>query len=174
MANDPASAPPPELSRAVEALVEQWAGAISRAARPYGLDASERDEITQDVRLRFWSLLERDGSRAPTVNASYAMRAAMSAAVDLVRRHRQRRDVSHTQADVDVPGSASSEHELAARLEEALAALMPSRRVAVRLHLDGRSLAEIAGILRWSEAQARNQVYRGLGDLKENLMEAGT
>jgi RNA polymerase sigma factor (sigma-70 family) len=148
---------------------------ILSAARRYSLDAAEQDEVTQDVRLRFWSLIERGGVGSTAINATYAMRAATSAAIDLVRRNRQRRDALHEELSPDVPGTLTTEHELAARLGEAVDALIPSRRVPVRLHLDGRSLGEIAAILHWSESQARNQVYRGLADLKAHLrQEKGT
>lgn len=161
----------PDLSREVEGLISRWAGVIVRAARQYGLDASEQDEVTQDLRLRFWALLERDSNSAPTINATYAMRAASSAAVDLVRRTRMRRDATHEELSPEVAGAVTVEDDLVARLSEAIETLIPSRRLAVRLHLDGRSLLEISRILKWSEAQARNQVYRGLADLKAQLRE---
>jgi RNA polymerase sigma factor (sigma-70 family) len=162
---------PQDLSREVEGLIARWAGVIVRAARQYGLDASEQDEVTQDLRLRFWGLLERAQTDSTTINATYAMRAASSAAVDLVRRNRLRRDASHEELSPDTAGSVTVEHDVVARLSEAIETLIPSRRLAVRLHLDGRSLVEIARILKWSEAQARNQVYRGLADLKAHLRE---
>ena len=61
---------------------------------------------------------------------------------------------------------------LEARLGEALAVVPESRRVAVRLHLNGHSLADVARVLHWTPAQARNQVYRGLADLKRVLQDA--
>ncbi|MBL8983999.1 MAG: sigma-70 family RNA polymerase sigma factor [Gemmatimonadetes bacterium] len=162
---------PTDLSREVEGLIARWAGVIVRAARQYGLDASEQDEVTQDLRLRFWGLLERAEAGAPAINATYAMRAASSAAVDLVRRNRMRRDAAHEEVSPETAGAVTVEDDLAARLNEAIDTLIPSRRLAVRLHLDGRSLPEIARILKWTEAQARNQVYRGLADLKAHLRE---
>ncbi len=161
----------PDRSREVESLVAQWHGVIVRAARQYGLDAGEQDELTQDLRLRFWSLLERSGDTSPAINASYALRAAMSAAVDLVRRHRLRRDLPQEEVPESLSGGIADDDDLPRRLARALDAVIPSRRVAVRLHLDGRSLHEIAALLHWTEAQARNQLYRGLADLKAHLRE---
>lgn len=160
-----------DLSRAVEALLTQWGAIILRTARRYGLSAAELDEVQQDVRLRFWSLLQRNAGRGPEVNASYAAQAAMSAAVDLVRRDRMGRSTATDPARLEATDHRTNPHDLTARLEEALLTIMPSRRVAVRLHLDGRSLDEIARILRWTPAQARNQVYRGLADLKAHLSD---
>jgi RNA polymerase sigma factor (sigma-70 family) len=159
---------PRALSLRIEALVERWGGVIQKAARQYGLSGQDIDEVTQDVRVRLWNLIERDGIGAD-INASYAWRAASSAAIDLVRRDRMSRSAMTVTIDHVPAPHAPDDTDLLARLDEALRALQPSRRVAVRLHLDGSSLDEIAATLGWTNAQARNQVYRGLGDLKRIL-----
>lgn len=159
---------PGALSARIEALVVEWGQLIHSAARRYGLAGADLDEVRQEVRLRLWRTLERSGGR--DVNASYGYRAASSAAVDLIRRHRLTRT---TVADPgDLVGSSIDEALLAMRLKDALDAVPESRRVAVRLHLSGRSLAEVARLLHWTNAQARNQVYRGLADLKRALQES--
>jgi RNA polymerase sigma factor (sigma-70 family) len=155
------------LSARIEALVVEWGQLIHSAARRYGLTRADLDEVRQEVRLRLWRALERSGGRE--VNASYAYRAASSAAVDLVRRHRVSRHV--TSDAEDVVGSATDEALLVSRLRDALSTVPESRRVAVRLHLTGRSLADVARVLHWTTAQARNQVYRGLADLKRALQD---
>jgi len=157
------------LSARIEALVVEWAQLIHSAARRYGLTRADLDEVRQEVRLRIWRAMERSGGRE--VNASYGYRAASSAAVDLVRKHRLSGGGGMTEPD-EVVGSATDEALLVSRLREALATVPESRRVAVRLHLSGRSLAEVARVLHWTPAQARNQVYRGLADLKRALQAA--
>ncbi|MGQ0646806.1 MAG: RNA polymerase sigma factor [Gemmatimonadaceae bacterium] len=161
------------LSQRIEGLVTRWSGAIQRAGRQYGLSRADLDEVTQDVRLRLWRLLEREGPAPASVNATYAYRAATSAAIDLVRRDRISRSGSMIALDDVPPPSAPNDTDLLQRLAEALEHLQRSRRVAVRLHLDGRSLGEIARVLGWTPAQARNQVYRGLGDLRRVLTMEG-
>lgn len=156
------------LSARIEALVVEWGQLIHAAARRYGLTRAELDEVRQEVRLRLWRALERSGGRG--MNASYGYRAASSAAVDLIRRHRLTRNM--VAEPEDVVGSATDEALLATRLHEALATVPESRRVAVRLHLSGRSLVEVARVLHWTPAQARNQVYRGLADLKRALHDS--
>jgi RNA polymerase sigma-70 factor (ECF subfamily) len=54
-------------------------------------------------------------------------------------------------------------------MDEALETLAVDRRVAVRLHLRGQSLAEIARITGWTSGKARNLLYRGLADLRASL-----
>jgi RNA polymerase sigma factor (sigma-70 family) len=159
---------PRALSIRIEALVDRWGGVIQKAARQYGLSSSDLDEVTQDVRVRLWNLIERDGIGAD-INATYAWRAASSAAIDLVRRDRLNRGALTVAIESAPIPQAPDDTDLLARLDEALRSLQPSRRVAVRLHLDGSSLSEIATILGWTHAQARNQVYRGLADLKRIL-----
>jgi RNA polymerase sigma factor (sigma-70 family) len=161
---------PDALSSRIEALVVEWAEVIRTAARRYGLSHADLDEVRQDVRLRLWHALERVGDRE--VNASYGYRAASSAAIDLVRRHRLSRGGSTVTTAEGIAGTAADETLLATRLREALAVVPESRRAAVRLHLNGHSLADVASVLRWTPAQARNQVYRGLADLKRALQGA--
>ena len=159
-----------ELSARIEALVVEWAQVIRTAARRYGLSHADLDEVRQDVRLRLWHVLERIGDRE--VNASYGYRAASSAAIDLVRRHRSSRGTSSASGVEAIAGSAGDETLMASRLREALTVVPESRRAAVRLHLNGHSLADVARVLHWTPAQARNQVYRGLADLKRALQGA--
>jgi RNA polymerase sigma factor (sigma-70 family) len=74
-------------------------------------------------------------------------------------------------------GDLSRVEELAsqggeARLAELLASLPESQRRAIRARvLDERSYAEIAGELRCSEVVVRQQVSRGLANLRERLKE---
>ncbi len=58
-------------------------------------------------------------------------------------------------------------------VQEALAGLAKNRRTAVELYLQGLTTQEIAVLVGWSEAKARNLVYRGLTDLRERLRAAG-
>ncbi|MCC6319138.1 MAG: sigma-70 family RNA polymerase sigma factor [Gemmatimonadaceae bacterium] len=172
-ATAPTDSPARALSERIEALVVRWGGVIQRAARQYGLSAHDLDEVTQDVRVRLWNLIERDGMGAD-VNATYAWRAASSAAIDLVRRDRLSRSAATVAIDETVLPHAPDDSDLLERLDIAIASLPRSRRVAVRLHLDGASLAEVAVTLGWTSAQARNQVYRGLADLKRILTSDGS
>lgn len=170
----PASPAPPRaderaLSASIERIIRQFGDTIAHAARRYGVGGADVDEVVQDVRLRLWKLMERTPGGRAVVNASYAYRAASSAAIDLVRRDRARRSGEVIDLEESQPAPVNHAADALDRLQDALMHLAPSRRAAVRLHLDGRSLAEISRVLQWTEAQARNQVYRGLADLKQQL-----
>jgi RNA polymerase sigma-70 factor (ECF subfamily) len=170
--------PVDRLSPTIEALVTQWTGLLRQTAARYGMASGDVDELTQDVRIRVWRALERDAENPSTLASSYVYRTVMSAAFDFLRRQRSARESTSVPIDqaahlISSAGSPSdSESELVAALDRALTTLPTARRVAVRLHLDGRSRDEIASIMGWSEAKTRNLLYRGLDDLKRVLESA--
>jgi RNA polymerase sigma-70 factor (ECF subfamily) len=158
-----------DLSRTIEALTAQWGGLIHSAALRYGLDTADREDVLQRVRVRLWRALERGGGDSQAITATYAYQAAVSAAIDIVRERRTRRAEA---LPLDLTAaSATDEPEILKRLEAALEQVEQSRRVAVRLHLVGRSLSEIAQATGWTDAKTRNLVYRGLDDLRRILTE---
>jgi RNA polymerase sigma-70 factor (ECF subfamily) len=71
------------------------------------------------------------------------------------------------------PDQAAQLSELAAQIERALEAIPESRRRVVRMYLVGYNSTEIGALMGWSEAKARNLLYRGLGDLRERLADVG-
>ncbi|MGH7469301.1 MAG: RNA polymerase sigma factor [Longimicrobiales bacterium] len=162
-------------SAAIDQLVARWVGVIRSAAARYHLAGSDLDELMQDTRIRLWRILEREGPSA-TVSPGYVYRAAVSAAIDLVRRSRteqRRHNVTLEVVQDDLPaaatGSDDEEQEILDQLERGLLTVPESRRPAVRLHLSGRHLDEIAQIMGWTRAKTRNLLYRGLTDLRESL-----
>lgn len=167
------------VSSAIEAAVERWGGLIRRAALRHGLAGPDLEEVVQDLRIRLWRALGKPNEKNPTDSASYIYRAAMSAALDLLRRRRAGplgRPVELELVSDTLParGGDSGDDEAAqvATLGRALERLLPERRVAVRLHLEGKSRPEIAELTGWNEARTRNLLYRGLADLKA-LLEGG-
>jgi RNA polymerase sigma factor (sigma-70 family) len=162
------------LSLAIETLIGRWAGIVEAAAVRYGLDGYERDDLVQRVRVRIWRALERRQPGDRELEAGYAHSAAVSAAIDIAREQRARGARAHVPlhlADqvIGSGGPGPSESELVAALEAALGRLDPARRVAVRLHLAGRHAKDIARMSGWTEAKARNLLYRGLADLRQAL-----
>ena len=176
----PAVDQPDAASVAIESAVERWGGLIRRAAIRHGLASPDIQEVVQDLRIRLWRALERSNEKNPTESASYVYRAAMSAALDLLRRRRSGplgRPVDLDLVSDALPGrgadAADEEGAQIAALDRALKRILPERRVAVRLHLEGKSRDEISGLTGWSEARTRNLLYRGLADLKAVLETGG-
>lgn len=164
----------------LRALLDEYGHVVRRAIQRYagrgsGLDL---DDIEQEVRLRVWRALEQ--RRHLVQPASYLYRVAVTASLDAWRRLRARREEPLPAPGSEAPGpggsapSPSPERlaESRQRLEQvqaALAQLAANRRSAVALHLQGFTTTEIGELRGWSEAKARNLVYRGLGELKALL-----
>jgi RNA polymerase sigma-70 factor (ECF subfamily) len=174
---------PSDVSSTLEALVARFAELLRRAGRRRGLAEQDLDELIQDVRIRLWRALET-GEKISAVSASYAYRTAQTAAVDLIRRRRGKRETplpGYTEAVPPVAAAvvAAPQLELVTRkeltqdLEAALAQLAESRRVVVRMYLAGYPREEIAKLLGWTEPKTRNLLYRGLADLRELLIARG-
>jgi RNA polymerase sigma-70 factor (ECF subfamily) len=171
---------PDAVSAALESVVARFAEMMRRVAWRHRLSEAEVDEVVQEVRIRLWRA-RPGGENIAAAPASYVYRTAMSAALDLIRRRRARRDEPAELDELDAaPGPEAmgaerglEDAELAIALERALGALPPSRRVAVRAYLAGHDREEIAALLGWTEAKTRNLLYRGLADLRARLAELG-
>lgn len=172
-----------DVSPALETLVSRFGELLRRAGRRWGLPEQDLDELLQDVRIRLWRALGT-GEKISTVTASYAYRTAQTAAVDLMRRRRSRREtplpgyteaVSVVAAAVVAPPQLEqvTRDEVTQQLDAAIGQLAKPRSVAVRMYLAGYPREEIAQLLGWSEAKTRNLLYRGLADLRAQLAELG-
>lgn len=166
------------MSRRVEAQLEQWTRLVRRVALRFELDTADADELVQDIRIRIWRAIQSGGEKRSRVASSYMYATVMSAAIDLLRRRRRRRVTVPLDAiagrESTVPRATTmGEPDLVGALEAALASISDTRRAAVRLHLEGKDLAEIATLMGWTSAQARNLLYRGLNDLRETLHRLG-
>ncbi len=156
---------------------------VRRVGLRHGLSDSDVDEVFQEVRIRLWRA--RGGGEGPSeqisaVRSSYLYKTAVSAALDVIRRHRRPREEALDVHDEDPvvslvsgPENALASSELAARVDAAIETIAASRRPVVRMYLVGYSREEIAELLGWSEAKTRNLLYRGLADLRERLSEQG-
>jgi RNA polymerase sigma-70 factor (ECF subfamily) len=155
---------------AFTALVALHADHVYGALRRFGLDATEAEEVAQEVFLRAWRGLKRFEGRARL--STWLYRIAFNEA--------QRRLSQRTPAAViDLPGAEAAagsvpeasglgpeaqalEHEFGALLQRALAQLPPDHRAAVILRdIEGfstKSAAEIAGIRQLS---FKSRLHRG-------------
>lgn len=148
------------------------------------------DDIEQEARMRLWRAIEAE--REINFHGSYIYRIAVSVTINAIRRAKARReeqlrlagddedeDAAEAQPIILTAGAENSpetqaeREELLRKVEEAMARLPDSRRLAVGLHLKGMTTDEIADLMGWSEPKARNLVYRGLKDLRKELRDAG-
>lgn len=177
-----------DLSTVLETVLDRYSSTVRRLARERGLQEHEVDEVFQEVRIRLWKALGEQ-ERIETVKASYVHRATLSAALDLIRRRREKEQPLETvemrrgspgnpvaaevAARVHGPEAELARGRIREALSAALAALPERRRVPVRMHLLGYGTLETAEILGWTEPTARNLLHRGLADLRRELRERG-
>lgn len=170
-----------------EELLERYAVLLrSLIARHCPRDLGiQLGDIEQEARLRLWRALEREKNL--TDPASYIYRIAVSTTIDAVRRVVARREeqLSMQEPEDDqpavqlaanpqqAPDAVAERREVMQKIAAAVAALPENRRRAVELHLQGLTLPEIADLLGWTEAKARNLVYRGIDDLRGALLREG-
>jgi len=168
--------PSPEVER----IVARYARMLRSVGRRRGLGDEEITDLIQEVRIRLWRALAADAGR--TIQTSYVYRAALSAAIDLIRRRRARREepleehVAVSEPAVEErlqPDQALEQAELGTRITEAVNDLPEPRDVVVRLYLSGYGREDIAGLMGWTEPKVRNLLYRGLADLRAKLLAQG-
>jgi RNA polymerase sigma-70 factor (ECF subfamily) len=175
---------PDSTSAALERVMVRFGTMLRSVGRRRGLRDADLDELQQDVRVRLWrSLVERE--KIDQVQSSYVYRAAMSAAVDMIRQKRNRQEepvdfefegegsTSMTTVTSSGPETDLEQREMGETIYREVSQLAEPRDVIVRLYLSGYDRFEIARMLGWTEAKVRNLLYRGLADLREALTHVG-
>jgi RNA polymerase sigma-70 factor, ECF subfamily len=180
---------PPHSDTYFTDILDQYGQVLRQAVARYcpkdmGLQISE---IEQDVRIRLWRALQSEKEiREP---ASYLYRIAATATIDAVRRIKARREsslyLSSEEEETEdtirplpvnpdlSPDRIVEQQQTVDKITAALSQLADNRRRAVSLHLEGWSSQQIADLLGWTEAKARNLLYRGLSELREMLRAEG-
>src|SRR5690606_28140379 len=145
--------------------------------RPRWAEPWEED-IVQLAMIRLARALERRPQET-SIPAAYLRRVAYTATLDEVRRLTTR---SRAAAPLERAESSVDEHDPARTVEAqqtvhaircCLARLIPARREAVLLYLEGNTVNEAAAKLGWSPKRTENLVYRGLADLRRALSSRG-
>ncbi len=163
---------------ALEELRRRIVAAVRRTCP--GRLAADAEDIVQTVLARL-VLAPRPGEGNPSYSSMYVMKAAHGATVDELRRLARRREdsleVVTTPDTVTAPDAGPERRavseEIARGVRNCLARLVRPRRLAVTLYLQGCTVPETAGILRWSGKKTENLVYRGLADLRRCLATKG-
>lgn len=170
-----------QVSSALDRVLARFAERVRYIGIRHGLTGSDVEDLLQEVRLRLWKALESD-EKILAAPASYVHRTAVSAALDVLRRRRARRE---TPARLSRPSGIAmlgespaadrlmEEIELQEQVGRAVEQLIPARRSVVKMYLSGYGREEIADLLGWTEPKTRNLLYRGLADLREKLTEQG-
>jgi RNA polymerase sigma-70 factor (ECF subfamily) len=173
---NPLTSPPPG---ALEMLFREHHGAVYRAAYRITGNAMDAEDVLQTV---FTRLLRREGQPDLSERAgSYLHRAAVNAALDLMRRRKRSRkvdldEVGESLVDTADPGPERlrGSRELKTRLREAMSGLSPRQAEIFTLrYLEGLGNLEIARLLGASQTsiavllhRARHRLQKELGSLE--------
>lgn len=178
------SALPPEVIRAAQSGDEGAFHSILRASKGrllgmasrYVQSAHELDELGQEIFVNVWKGLRTFRFDAPFPN--WLSKVAVNTCLTHIKRRRRRWSLFVTPdeperlentADESVDHAAAG-REAAERLRPALASLNPKERLVITLlHLEERSVAEIAELTGWSLSNVKVRALRARAKLKEYL-----
>jgi RNA polymerase sigma-70 factor (ECF subfamily) len=176
---EPITSPPPGT---LEMLFREFHGAVYRAAYRITGNAMDAEDVLQTV---FTRLLRREEQPDLSESAgSYLHRAAVNAALDLMRRRKRTRkvdldEVGESLVDTADPGPERlrGSRELKTRLREAMSQLSPRQAEIFTLrYLEGLGNLEIAHLLGASQTsiavllhRARHRLQKELGSLEGEL-----
>lgn len=177
---EPRKLPQEPLDRhdeALRALVGRVRVAVRKSCPPYL--AAQAEDIAQEVLIQ---LLRKLRSTEGNVEFSsiYLMKAAHGATVDEIRRRSRRREQTGWEQEMVENESRGPDPErstlgrsLGREIRRCLEGIVPSRRLAVTLHLLGCPVPEVSRRLGCSEKSADNRVYRGMQNLRDCLEAKG-
>lgn len=160
-------------------LIERWSAYVRKTLVSVDPRRNESDlqELEQEIRLKLWQTLSRE--RNWDKPASFIRSVVTSVAIDAARRRQVRGgDSEHVGLEHLEPwstGDAGGRDDDLLDRAELLSALELLNRTdvdkaqAVGLHLQGFTTEEIGSLLGWTEAKARNTVYRSLEALREQI-----
>ncbi len=151
-----------------------------RASDPR-LPLSDLDDLEQEVHIRLWRAFKSEREiRQP---ASWIKQTVMSVTIDALRRASVRGDhlpkgeldevdlhapANAVEADpIGLPATWLESRQALERVEAHLSGVPADTGRVVRLYMAGFSTKEIGRLLDWSEAKARNLLYRSLATLKK-------
>lgn len=147
---------------------------VLRVAPPWMREAA--DDLVQTAVMRILR-----GSPSWTLDDPLLRRIACSVVIDELRRRKRRPEIGMSPSMPDrIADSGDLSPEVRAHgvgvgigVVDALQTLSADRRRAVTLYLQDHTVPEIAALLGWDVKRASNCVYRGLGDLREELARRG-
>jgi RNA polymerase sigma-70 factor, ECF subfamily len=161
-----------DLVRAVDRVCPRWM-------------ADKADDLVQVAMMRVMEI-QRKKEGTAELNAFYLRKAAYSAMIDEIRRLRRRQEVSFESGTDEAevisydpaapdpdPERASAGRQAGRAIRDCLGLMVPPRRHAVTLNLQGHSVPEVGKLMGWTAKKAENLVYRGMADLRDCLSTKG-
>ena len=176
---------PAEVIRAAQAGDEGAFNCIMRAtkgrllgmASRYVQSALELDELGQEIFVQVWKGMKSFRFDAPFPN--WLSKVAVNTCLNHIKRRRRRWSLFVSPEEPELlentpdrtPDLESSARDAVERLRPALEALKPEERLIVTLlHIEERSVAEIAELTGWSQSNVKVRALRARAKLKELLL----
>jgi RNA polymerase sigma-70 factor (ECF subfamily) len=161
---------------AFTALIERYQGLVYGYLRARVLQASDADDLAQEVFLRSYSARARFDSSAMV--GPWLIGIARNLLREHARKTRRRREVAWTEICLELEEHTSRQQgqvdEMASHLPACLESLGESARQAIELFYRGKMrLAEIGARLRRSEGAAKVLMFRARQALKACLEGKG-
>lgn len=163
-------------------VIERWAGFVRATLRQIDprMGSADLEELEQDVRMKLWQVLVTEGQFDKP--AAFIRKLVLNVSIDAARKRIVRGgDLVHTSLSepgsfdlvgADLMANDSMEYRVElAQVAEALMLSNPETAQALSLYLQGFSTDEIGKLLGWTEAKARNTVYRLIE--RQRLEQAG-
>jgi len=168
---------PPQDAEPMESLARRVRLAVQRSCPPYL--AAQADDIAQEILIQLLRKLKNTEGKAE-FSSIYLSRAAHGATVDEIRRRSRRREQTGKEEEMLANPANSPDPEqktfarsLGREIRRCLETIVPTRRMAVTLHLLGCPVPEVSIRLGCSEKSADNRVYRGMKNLRDCLEAKG-
>ena len=152
------------------------------ASQSVNIQGVTADDVTQEVSIRVLKLLQ--GDREIENLSSYIYRTTANVIIDLARKHKKHlMDVTMPdQTDEDdyrtelVSTQAEPEQKMVGKetqmlVLQAIESLPESRRIAVKMRLQGYSVKEMSDLTGWAFYKAENLSKRGMAALKDKLKQ---
>jgi RNA polymerase sigma-70 factor (ECF subfamily) len=142
-------------------LIRRHAGLIHKIGRAYGREATDREDIVQEIAVQLWRSRARYDERYRETTWIY--RIALNVAISFQRRERRHRewrqpgDEALITVAAAAEGETSEEVELLQRCIDDLGAL---DKALVLLYLDGNEPASMAEVLGISVSNVGTKLWR--------------
>lgn len=172
--------------KAARALIDTLYPQVIRIVRNHLPRETDPEELAQQVFVQFFRTLGRYDPRQPLEN--WVSRLALNVCLNALRASRRRPEVRWSDLTEDEQRAAGAllhtaspdpavapVNETRHLLDSLLDALAPEDRMVITLlHLEERSVAEIAGLTGWSRVVVRMRAYRARNRLRRLVRRLGT
>ncbi|HWF17320.1 MAG TPA: sigma-70 family RNA polymerase sigma factor [Acidimicrobiales bacterium] len=163
---------------ALAEVYRRHGGAVFGLAKRVLSNATEAEDVTQEIFLRLWNQPDRfDASRGSL--RSYLLAQSHARSVDSVRSLSSRRRRENSDVDRTATAAYDLQHEvwdlsLADQVASAMNELPKEERQVIELaYFEGYTYVEVAQLLRQPEGTVKSRIRNGMRRMRAALVEAG-